>query len=141
MSEKLESKRARKRLRMTKFPTRTVAMKYGIQAFPETKIQSHMDSIHSPHRTRKTIIKLKKFNFSLIVTKLSNNKPMHEVCKIPSRHGTPIPKTDITLVVFPKKLHAHHSKDENDDAKDECKVGQGPYSVHHNGQNIVKRLP
>ena len=60
MSEKLERSRARNRLRMTRFPTRTVAMKYGMQALPLTKMQSHIDSIHSPQRTRNTIIKLTK---------------------------------------------------------------------------------
>ena len=30
-----------------------------MQALPETKIQSHMLSIHSPHSTRKTIMKLR----------------------------------------------------------------------------------
>ena len=45
---------------MTKFPIRTVARKYGTHAFPATHRQSHMDSIHSPQRTRNTIIKLCK---------------------------------------------------------------------------------
>jgi len=36
----------------------TVAKKNGIQETSPTYIQSHMDSIHSPHRTRNTIIKL-----------------------------------------------------------------------------------
>ena len=45
-------------MKITRF-TRTVAMKYGMQALPETKIQSHMLSIHSPHSTRKTIMKLR----------------------------------------------------------------------------------
>ena len=36
----------------------TVARKNGIQTFEATSMQSHMDSIHSPHNTRKTIMKL-----------------------------------------------------------------------------------
>jgi len=40
----------------TKFPITTVAKKNGIQDQSPTSIQSHMDSIHSPHNTRNTII-------------------------------------------------------------------------------------
>jgi len=40
----------------TKFPMTTVAKKNGIQDQSPTSIQSHMDSIHSPHNTRNTII-------------------------------------------------------------------------------------
>jgi len=40
----------------TKFPMTTVAKKNGIQDQSPTSIQSHMDSIHSPHKTRNTII-------------------------------------------------------------------------------------
>ena len=58
MSEKLLSNKARKRLRMTRFPTSTVARKYGTHGGPDTKMQSHMDSIHSPHKTLNTIMKL-----------------------------------------------------------------------------------
>jgi len=36
----------------------TVARKNGTQTLEETHMQSHIDSIHSPQRTRKTIMKL-----------------------------------------------------------------------------------
>ena len=36
----------------------TVARKKGTQTLLATSMQSHMDSIHSPHSTRKTIMKL-----------------------------------------------------------------------------------
>lgn len=52
-----ERSRARKRLRTTRLPMTTVARKKGTQAAPATSMQSHMDSIHSPHSTRKTIMK------------------------------------------------------------------------------------
>ena len=42
----------------TKFPITTVARKNGTQTSEATHIQSHIDSIHSPHKTRNTIIKL-----------------------------------------------------------------------------------
>ena len=45
---------------MTRFPISTVARKYGTHAFPDTHMQSHIDSIHSPQRTRNTIMKLCK---------------------------------------------------------------------------------
>lgn len=40
----------------TKFPITTVARKNGMQDTSPTSIQSHMDSIHSPHSTRNTIM-------------------------------------------------------------------------------------
>ena len=55
---KLDSSRARKRLRTTRFPMTTVARKKGTQTLLATNMQSHMDSIHSPHSTRNTIMKL-----------------------------------------------------------------------------------
>ena len=42
----------------TRLPMTTVARKKGTQTLEETSMQSHMDSIHSPHSTRKTIMKL-----------------------------------------------------------------------------------
>lgn len=36
----------------------TVARKNGMHDTSPTNIQSHIDSIHSPHNTRKTIMKL-----------------------------------------------------------------------------------
>ncbi len=42
----------------TKFPMTTVARKKGTQTLEATTMQSHMDSIHSPQRTLKTIMKL-----------------------------------------------------------------------------------
>ena len=55
---KLDRRRARKRLRTTKFPITTVARKKGTQTLLATHMQSHMDSIHSPQSTRNTIMKL-----------------------------------------------------------------------------------
>lgn len=40
----------------TKFPITTVAKKKGMHDTSPTSIQSHIDSIHSPHNTRNTII-------------------------------------------------------------------------------------
>ena len=49
----------------------TVARKKGTQTFEATHMQSHMDSIHSPQRTRKTIMKLcmksMKFHLGIIL--------------------------------------------------------------------------
>ena len=44
-------------------------------------------------------------------------------------------------VVLAKELHAHHSEDEDDDAEDEGEVGEGTHRVHHDGQDVVQRLP
>lgn len=51
----------------TKLPMTTVAKKNGMQETSPTSMQSHMDSIHSPHSTRKTIIKecMKSVKFHL----------------------------------------------------------------------------
>ena len=67
--------------------------------------------------------------------------PVHEVSEIPARHRASIPKTHIALVVFAKKLHTHHSEYEDNDTEDEGQVGQGSHSVHHDGQNVIERLP
>ena len=48
----------RKKKLTTRFPITTVARKKGTQTYDATHMQTHMDSIHSPHRTRKTIMKL-----------------------------------------------------------------------------------
>lgn len=40
----------------TKFPMTTVAKKNGIHDTSPTSMQSHIDSIHSPHSTRNTIM-------------------------------------------------------------------------------------
>lgn len=40
----------------TRFPITTVAKKNGMQEASPTSMQSHIDSIHSPHKTRNTII-------------------------------------------------------------------------------------
>lgn len=43
-------------LRTTRLPITTVARKNGIHDTSPTNIQSHIDSIHSPHNTLKTIM-------------------------------------------------------------------------------------
>ena len=53
---KLLSNKARNKLSTTRLPITTVARKKGTQAPPVTSIQSHMDSIHSPHKTLNIII-------------------------------------------------------------------------------------
>lgn len=45
-----------KRLLTTRLPMTTVARKNGMQETSPTSIQSHIDSIHSPQSTRKTIM-------------------------------------------------------------------------------------
>ena len=52
----------------------TVARKNGTQTLLATHMQSHMDSIHSPHSTRKTIMKLcmKSVKFQRGITLFGN---------------------------------------------------------------------
>lgn len=57
MSQKLPDFREYQSILTTRLPITTVAKKNGIQETSPTYIQSHMDSIHSPHSTRNTIMK------------------------------------------------------------------------------------
>ena len=83
-----------------------------MQALPETKMQSHILSIHSPQSTRKTIMKLKhkceeneenpdkdiadKIDVGvLVMIEMVPNQPMHEVGEVPSRHRASVPVTDV----------------------------------------------
>ena len=70
-----------------------------------------------------------------------NHEAVHEVREVPPRHGTPIPQADVALVVLPEQLHPHHGEDEDDDAQDECEVRESSHSVHHDGENVIERLP
>ena len=54
---KEDKSKARNRLRTTKLPMTTLAKKKGTQGAPATSMHPHIDSTHSPHKTRKTIIK------------------------------------------------------------------------------------
>ena len=49
--------------------------------------------------------------------------------------------TDFVGVVFAKELHAHHSEDEDNNAKDEGQIGQGADGIGHDCQDVVQRLP
>ena len=66
---------------------------------------------------------------------------MHEVCKVPPGHFAGPLVAHLVKVVFPEELHAHDGKDEDDDAEDECEVGQGSDRVGHDCENVVERLP
>ena len=81
---KLERSRARKRLRTTRLPMTTVARKKGTQTLLATHMQSHMDSIHSPHSTRKTIMKLcmKSMKFHLGIVFWGKRSTLSEIIKI-----------------------------------------------------------
>ena len=38
-------------------------------------------------------------------------------------------------------MHAHHSEDEDNNAKDEGQIGQGADGIGHDCQDVVQRLP
>lgn len=129
---------------MTKLAMRTVAKKYGTHAGPATYMQSHIDSIHSPHKTRNTIMKLKKHLNSIL--ELSNSimiaiLPVHKVSKVPSWHDTIPLFTNFFCVRSSKELHSHHCKDEDDDQQDKGQIRQGSDGVGQNGQNVIERFP
>ena len=55
--------------RTTRFPMTKVKRKNGIQGQPAHSKQTHIDSIHSPQRTRKTILKKKEKLIERLLTK------------------------------------------------------------------------
>lgn len=53
---------------------------------------------------------------------------MEEVLHVPARKLTVNGDlANIVLIVFAKQLHAHHSKDENDDGQDQRQVSQSAH--------------
>ena len=47
----------------------------------------------------------------------------------------------VTDVVLAEELHAHNSKDEDDDAEDQGEVAQGSDGFAHDGYEQVQRRP
>ena len=66
---------------------------------------------------------------------------MHHVYKVPPGHFASPTRTHIVRIVRTEQLHAHDSKDEDDDAQHEGQVGQGTDGVSHNGQDVVEGFP
>ena len=66
---------------------------------------------------------------------------MHEIGEIPPRELALPLLANFISIVFAKKLHAHHSENENDNTKDEGQVGQRSYSVSHDCQDVIERFP
>ena len=121
-------------------------------------MQSHIDSIHSPQRTRKTIMKLcmksVKFQRGIIfcgnrstlsetrqkfhlISHWGENLSPHCVIKNSSLRIHPSP----TCIAFPEQLHAHHGEDEDDDTEDESEVSESTNGFPHNGDEEVERRP
>ena len=66
---------------------------------------------------------------------------MKEIQKMPPWHNAALPATNIIRIFTPKKLHTHHSKNEDDDGENKGQIRKGPQCVCHNCKNIVERLP
>ena len=66
---------------------------------------------------------------------------MHEVCEVPPGQLAVPFFTDEFGVVFAEELHSHDGEDEDDDAEDEGEVGESADGVHHDGEDVVERLP
>lgn len=67
---------------------------------------------------------------------------MEEVVHMPARQHTVTGNlADAFCVAFPKKLHAHHSKDENDDGQHKSEVAQGAYWVANDLDQHIKGRP
>ena len=66
---------------------------------------------------------------------------MEEVREVPSWHLTFGKHALLRSIVVPVQLHAHHGKDEDDDAHDEGEVGKPSDHTSHDGQDVVQGLP
>jgi len=74
-------------LHTTRLPMTYVNRKNGIHGHLAHSRHTHIDSIHSPHKTRKTILPKRKLNLSLSNTnQLNLHKCMKKIKKIPSWH-------------------------------------------------------
>ena len=66
---------------------------------------------------------------------------MHKIGEVPSwQFAVPL-LADFVSVVLAEELHAHHSKNEYDDAQDEGQVGQGAHRIGHDCQDVIQGLP
>ena len=66
-----------------------------------------------------------------------NHEAVEEVDEVPSWHLTFRPHALLGPIVIPIQLHAHHGKDEDDDADHEGEVGKTPDYASHDGQDVV----
>ena len=132
----------------TRFPITTVARKKGTQTYDATHMQTHMDSIHSPHKTRNTIMKLciKSTKFQRGISLFKNLSMLSEKILVgimnvahfdrnENRIWNWVSKTrrifSLTYITFAEQLHAHDGKYENDNAQHESKVSQSSDGFTH----------
>ena len=66
-----------------------------------------------------------------------DHEAVHEVREVPSWHHTSGPQALLGPIVIPVQLHAHHGKDEDDDANHKGEVGETPDYASHDGQDVV----
>ena len=66
-----------------------------------------------------------------------NHEAVKEVDEVPSWHYTVWPHALLGPIVIPVQLHAHHGKDEDDDADHEGEVGKTPDHASHDGQDVI----
>ena len=70
-----------------------------------------------------------------------NHETVHEIREVPAGQLAVPLLADFVGVILAKKLHAHHSEDEYDNAEDEGEVGQSAHCIGHDCQNVIERLP
>ena len=122
-------------------------------------MQSHIDSIHSPQRTRNTIMKLcmKSVKFHRGIIFWGNRSTLSEITRSQLisqgaenlSHPSPIVWSKIhhaahsspTCIAFAEQLHAHDSEDEDDDTEDESEVSESTNGFPHYGDEEVERRP
>lgn len=85
--QELSSTKKKKRFRShtTRFPTTNVSRKNGIHDQPAHSRQIHINSIHSPHKTRNTILDEKSKSLFFVFLQISLQERMKKIQKIPSR--------------------------------------------------------
>ena len=131
------------KLLTTRFPMTTVARKKGTQTLEATHIQSHIDSIHSPQRTRNTIMKLcmKSMKFHRGIVFKGKRSTLSGIWLEKWYIGELNKWVWFTCVALPEELHAHDSKYEDDDTEDEGEVTKSTNSFPHDGDQKVECWP
>lgn len=88
----------------TRLPMIMVNKKNGTQAYPDTFIHIHMDSIHSPHKTRNTIMnECKKVLKPHLGSSPSSNSSLisylspNNCCPMTAKMNTMMPNTSVRL--------------------------------------------
>lgn len=95
----------------TKLPITTVARKNGMHETSPTSIQSHIDSIHSPHRTRNTIMNecMKSVKFQRGISPSGNRSVLSEIGFIKILLASNLSRSATLQPTPPPRLKSDHN--------------------------------